>query len=687
MSQLNKLSTQKSGRVWAWRVTLILILQVVALLVLSVLMGSVRVDTLGAGMVAVLVIGFLSAIVWPFAVRYTLTLMVLSVGLFSFLLNAVTVWLSARLVPGFEIDSLWGGFVVAVVVALVSGIAGSALSLDDDDSFRRSLVKRATRNANRIPETDEPGVMFIQIDGLSHEILAEALESGHVPTLKGLLESGSHKLVPWECDLSSQTGAMQAGILLGNNENMPAFRWYDKGSDRILVSNSPKDAAEIEQTQSSGSGLLADGGASRGNVFSGDADDVLYTFSQLKVGGGPRNQRLVSLFATPYGLFRIIGLFVAEVWREVRSARQARREHVEPHGHRGGVYPLLRAAVTIGLAEITTATLAGDIYRGVRAAYADYVGYDEVAHHSGIRRPESMESLRRIDDYIRRLTLGFPDAPRPYEIVVLSDHGQTQGATFLQRYGETLESVVTGLSGGSKVIAPAQVTEGWGNVNGLLTDVIEDDNSFAGRSLRRVLKKRTHDGEVELGPQAHNAPLEAAGEIVVLASGNLGLVSFAEFEQRASVEQVEAAHPGLIEGLVRHEGIGFIVVHSELDEAGVVLGSAGIHHLKDGSVEGIDPLLPFGPNAARHLRRTDKFTNCPDLIVNSFFDPVADEGAAFEELIGFHGGLGGLQASPFLLVPEGVVLPDAPIVGAEQVHHVLKDWMTGIRSSPQPVRT
>ena len=161
-----------------------------------------------------------------------------------------------------------------------------------------------------------------------------------------------------------------------------------------------------------------------------------------------------------------------------------------------------------------------------------------------------------------------------------------------------------------------------------------------------------------LGPASRNdtTPTEAS-DVVVLASGNLGLISFPHIDGRATIETVAERHPGLIRSLAAHPGIGFVLVRSET-VGSIVIGRHGVHYLDDGRIEGADPLVPFGPNAADHVRRTDSFANCPDLLVNSFFDAEADEGAAFEELIGFHGGLGGKQAEPFLLAPRSFALPD-----------------------------
>jgi len=141
------------------------------------------------------------------------------------------------------------------------------------------------------------------------------------------------------------------------------------------------------------------------------------------------------------------------------------------------------------------------------------------------------------------------------------------------------------------------------------------------------------------------------------------------------METMASTYPGLINGLTKHPGIGFVLVDSETFGP-LAIGSDGIRYLADDRVEGDDPLEPFGPNTADHLRRTHSFNNAPDILLNSFYDPDTDEGAAFEELIGFHGGLGGGQAQPFLLYPTTFTSPDEPIIGAATVHHILKGWLT-----------
>jgi hypothetical protein len=106
----------------------------------------------------------------------------------------------------------------------------------------------------------------------------------------------------------------------------------------------------------------------------------------------------------------------------------------------------------------------------------------------------------------------------------------------------------------------------------------------------------------------------------------------------------------------------------------VALGAVGSHRLADGAVTGIDPLAGFSRDAARHLLRADGFAHVADIMVNSFYDPVSEEGCAFEELISFHGGMGGPQTQPFILHPAALPVPAEPLLGAESVHRLLSDW-------------
>jgi hypothetical protein len=152
-----------------------------------------------------------------------------------------------------------------------------------------------------------------------------------------------------------------------------------------------------------------------------------------------------------------------------------------------------------------------------------------------------------------------------------------------------------------------------------------------------------------------------------------------------SIEEIEALHPQLLETLADHAGIGFVMVRSEGDGA-VVLGRGGSRRLRDDAASGRDPLEVFAPNAADHLRRTDGFPHCPDILVNCMYDPEANEVAPFEEFMGSHGGLGGWQSRPFALVPASWSEPEGSIVGVRAMHMQLRAWLaeSGLDLRPHP---
>ena len=628
---------------------------------------------------------------WPIISRFFSRIILWTAGLLGLVANGLILWLASEILDGLTIDTVVAAIIASFLMTVIGIAVSTWLSVDDDAVWQRQTVRRMVNRLEPPTPTDVPGILFLQIDGLAEPVVRQAIANGHAPTLARWVQDGSHRITGWECDLSSQTGASQAGILHGNNHNMPAFRWYDKEAGKVFTSNRPKDAAEIEARQSDGHGLLADGGVSRSNVFSGDSVESAITFSTLLDRSKHSHKTANYFLSDPYAISRLITLTIADAWREVVDRRSTRRRDVVPRLDRKGIYPILRAATTTILRDITVYTLMSDVYRGVPSAYADFVGYDEVAHHSGLFAPTALDTLRRLDRQLARLEYAIAEAPRPYHVVVLSDHGQTQGSTFLQRYDMTLEDLVDSLIDADVDIAvPEMSSEGWGNLNGALTEAVRDKDSRVGKLLATATRNRMVDGDVVLGP-AHDDELAAASgtdeaskaDVIVLASGNLGLVSFTDIEERATVEQLGTRFPGLIAGLAGHPGIGFVLVRSE-SLGGLVIGGGGIRYLVDDRVEGEDPLAGFGPNAADHLRRTDAFTNAPDILVNSFYDPNADEGAAFEELIGFHGGMGGNQTHPFLLFPAGFELPDEPIVGAATVHHLFKRWMASINDGTAP---
>ena len=209
----------------------------------------------------------------------------------------------------------------------------------------------------------------------------------------------------------------------------------------MMTCSAPQDCAEIERRHATGIGLLVDGGSSRGNLLSGEADDVILTVSRMEAEK-KSNPGYRAFLADGDNVTRTLVLFVWEVILEWTAAARAIRRDVRPRGHRGGIYPLMRAALCVFVRDLIVSGVLTDMMRGRPAVYATFSSYDEVAHHSGLERADTLEALRKLDDHFADIERACRYAPRPYEIVVLSDHGQTQGATFKQRNGYGLDELV-----------------------------------------------------------------------------------------------------------------------------------------------------------------------------------------------------------------------------------------------------
>ena len=665
------------------RVIAIWLITAATLILLSALLSGVEVTSFGAALVAAALIGLFNALVWPLLIRLALPFTVLTLGFGVLILNGAMVLAVAAISQGLVVSGLSSGIIVVIGLTVINTLVTSLLGIDDDDFYYRNVIKRQARRRGGAIETDVPGVLFLEVDGLAHAVVSRAIRDGNAPTLARWLREGSHRLIGWETDWSSQTGACQAGLLHGSNDNLPAFRWWEKDRNALIVSNHPRDAMEIERRVSNGRGLLAADGASRANLLSGDAPHSLLTMSTVlrRDRPGRIGQDYFAYFANPYNVARTLVMFVGEVISEWWSAAQQRRRDVKPRIHRSFPYPLVRAWTTVIQRDLQVQALIGDLYAGRAVVYTTFLGYDEVAHHSGVERPDTLATLREIDRQVARIEAAAKDAPRPYHLVVLADHGQTQGATFRDRYGTTLEQLVKKACAAESVVSATQGDEAVGYLSASLTEASRGDNALA-RTVRLATERRTVDGAVVIGKEEReevrrDKDREAPPELIVMASGCLGLISFPREPGRVAIERIHERYPHLISTLRDHPGIGFLLARSEQCGA-IVIGEQGLNFLDEDRVEGEDPLAPFGPNAARHVKRTDGFPNCADIMVNSTYWPETGEVAAFEELVGSHGGLGGPQSYPFVLVPRDWTLPKEPIIGAEAMHLQMRRWLADL---------
>jgi uncharacterized membrane protein YvlD (DUF360 family) len=684
-TQVRLLWEWRGGRLaLAKRLVITLVVATASFAATAAILPGVHVGTFLQAALAVTLIALFNAVVRPVLLAVIVPFSLIATAVAVLVLQVVTFFVIAELSPGVQVDSLTSAIVASFVYAAINTALTAVLGVDRGGSYFGTLVQ-TMQAKGAAPSSDQPGVVIIQIDGLAHPILASRIRAGSVNTMANWLRTGSHRLSRWEALLPSMTSAGQTGILHGTNEGIPAFRWYERDRQKLMVSSNPADAAEIVRRASNGEGLLSNHGVSICNLVTGDATRSYLTTAALAEGSrGLGDSRAISrFFLSPSGYLRSTTMFFGEFLKERIQARRTRRSGITPQMHRGMKYAGMRAASNVLLRDVNVSLIIEEMYRGANVIYADFTDYDEIAHHSGPERVEALQALDGIDAAIATIVKAAADAPRPYRFIVLSDHGQSLGATFAQRYEETLASLIRRSMGGrASVVQSTTAAEGSAFVNAFLSEITRGRG--AGPSVARAaLAGRTTDGVVDL--DAEDAVVDAADEasIVVVGSGNLGLVYFTGFDHRLTLEELEASHPELVATVAGHPGVSMLVVRSET-RGSIVFGKDGLRYLDDDRVEGVDPTVPFGPNTVLSLRRVDAMPHAPDLLLISQYDPELGEVAAFEELIGSHGGLGGAQNHPFILHPVDWELDEEVPLGAPVIYRNLRRWLAsiGIRLGP-----
>ena len=585
------------------------------------------------------------------------------------------------LVPGIEVTSLGGVVATIVVAAVVMAAARWLWGAADSGYVVADVLGRASRASRRrgrqgASTPSEAGLLVVQLDGVGAQVLQEAVEAGLVPTIQRWLDSGTHRLDAWWARVPSTTPASQAGLLHGDSSPIPAFRWWDRALGRLVVTNHPDDAALVEERLSTGEGLLAGGGTAISTMFSGDAATPLLVMSRTRAPGpdgrspgiGP-GEEYVRFFASPFVVARALVLTLGEIVKELYQGRRQRVRDVRPRITRRGWYVVLRGVTNVLMRDLNTALVSEALLRGDPTVYVDLVDYDEIAHHAGPSRPEALRALEGLDRSLRTFERVASLAPRAYRFVVLSDHGQALGETFHDLTGRSLTDTVRALMADPDAAARSSLGgEEWGPLNALLSST---------PTLRRTPTVHGPDA-VERRRGAQEVP-----DVAVVASGNLGLVWFAQHRRRLTLEDLAERWPGLVAGLAAHEGVGVVVVDSR--ESGLVaVGAHGLVLLErpDEPVQGEDPLVAYGPRARADLARAARLENTGDLLLVSAVSP---EGRvhAFEHQVGSHGGIGGRQNLALLVHPREWPVDDdlcedvgerRMLVGAEAVHAQLLRW-------------
>jgi uncharacterized membrane protein YvlD (DUF360 family) len=671
---------REQGRLmWEWRATRLAQIRRVALSVLAAMAAlqiivwiSPDLTLQGPASLALagLLLAVLNGLARPALMFVLSPLAAFVVPIAGLILEVPIVIAVGSIVPGVGIRGLDAAVRDAIMLTILNAIFSEILRASDDDSYHGTQVRRLAAAAFGKPRAERPGLLMIQIDGLSLPVLVNAMRAGRMPALDRLVRSGHSQLDPWFAMLPPVTPVSQAGILHGNNDEMPGFRWFEKRSENLLVANTPEGASEIERRRSDGHGLLADDGASIGNLVDGDAPRSYLTMATITDDRPkpdyPRQLRGIVISQVNY--LRLLVLTIGEIAKELYQRERQRGRGVEPRIRRDIHYAFERALTNVALRNLATALVIEEMFGGASAIYVDYTGYDALAHHVGPERTEAMDALDGLDRTIGALIKAARETPRAYRLIVLSDHGQCLSVPFEQRFGEKLEDVARRLMG-----------DGTG---GVWTSTIHEYNGMGRMILGEIGRGRGVRPAIARRAARQHAAIAAAAdkwELVACASGNLVLLYLTLSDDRVDREMIDEHYPDLIPGLLAHPGVGVILAHSAVNGP-IVLGRSGEHYLTSGRVVGDDPLAVYGPLAVDGLTRLDRFRNAGDLTVIGPYDAESGEVVSYEELVGSHGGLGGRQGEPFLLHPVDLPLTEGPIIGAPAVNAQLRVWLEILQS-------
>lgn len=600
----------------------------------------------------------------PLLLLLTLPLNSLTLGLPTLFFNGLILWTSALASRTLVITSFGEALLGSIIITAVSAALTGWLGVDEAYPFYQSLLHRIGRRFG--PRTERPparGLLILQVDGLSRASLRRALARGRLPTVSAMLARGTHTLRAWHCGIPSNTPAVQAGFFYGDRDNVPGYRWFDRREQRLRVVSQPDDLRRLERMVAVGNRPLLEGGSCINTFMSGGAAKRLMAVSALGERSEPRrlgeNADFNLFFLSPTALTKAVLAAGWDFLAGIAFAMAGRFDRQRPRLRYTPRRAAQRAVANAFLRELSFFWLKQDMVRGVPVIYSNFVGYDEVAHHSG---PDTVEAQLTLSAFDRKLRIlgrrARRRSPIRYDIMLLSDHGQTPSVPFRLLYGQSLEETLAGLLAGDGSDGPlvrrafSPDTSYTLSLLAGLEEIDERQLGWLARRSRRALTRLAHGRPGE--------PEETGGApVVVCVSGSLAHIYFTGNREPQHLEDVIALYPGLVESLARHPGIGFVAARRRFGDA-VAICEDGIRNLVTGQRSGSrDPLAPYARRAlwAGELSRLLGYPDAGDLVVNgAWLDDWQGAGGrivVMEDQASSHGGLGGRQTEPFVVLPAG----------------------------------
>jgi hypothetical protein len=551
----------------------------------------------------------------------------------------------------------------------------------------RALARHLGRPIAPLEPKQRPGFIALQIDGLSLDHLRLALAQGYMPHVQEMIESGRAQVSQWRCGLPSTTPAVQAGLLYGDNLDIPGFRWYDKEHQMPIVVKRPDQVRALaRRLNGDGRGLLH-GGSSYTNLFDGDADLSVFTvstFGRFHFFDNVRGLGFLLLFLlSPVRMARTLYHSARDYARDL-ARRILHLFRPEPESPANLLAPLYRIVVEVLFGEIETFGMMLDVYRGVRSIYATFSSYDELAHHLGPDHSGALRTLRRMDAQIHQIDrMRQLYRQREYDLYILSDHGMSVSESFQSRYGATLGQFILDSIGKPLSVDEQAEHEAQSSVKArFLLDELQawEERRWRGPRAARTAHRARASLDRRIPPDVEAAALnlQRRTDVVVRPSGGLAHVYFNLLPHQLSLSEIVWLYPNLTTQLLEHPGIG-LVVGREGEEI-VVMGKGGTRILADHTqeVKGNDPLCGLAdPEAAAvELARLAGFPHSGDLLLLAAWDADGNV-ITFEDQLGAHGGLGGPQERPFIIHPSDVPLDSHALDSPRDLYvHFMANYVT-----------
>jgi len=666
---------------------------VLALLLATSLLPGFRLDTsVPGGWVAVLRLPLIFSVAVilfrPILLFMTLPLNSLVLGAPTLLFNSLILYLTAKVEPAFVITNLFEAFLgTLLMTALSTGVVGW-LGLDEAYPLYQSLIYRLGRRFGpRSQRKPLRGLLILQIDGLSFTSLQNTLLRGRMPTLSAMLAKSSHQLHRWQCGIPSNTPAVQAGFLYGDRYNVPGYRWFDRENQQVRVVSNPEDLRLLEQTAAANGSHLLAGGSVINSFMSGGAAKRLMTVSAVgeSADAGLEGERadFNLFFLSPHAYTKAVMAALWDYMAGLAFALAGRFDKDRPRLKFSIKRVAQRAVANSFLRDLSFFWLKQDMVRGVPVIYSNFVGYDDVAHYTGPDTHEAQVTLAGFDRHLRKLRRrARRESPIRYDMVLLSDHGQTPSVPFRILYGETIEATLTRLIGKTAARLPdhRRVFDPYSSYTAALLAQLEEAGplglGWAADQARATLTRINRPVPEGEAPAPDDAPAA-----VVCVSGSLAHVYFTGTDRALHLEEICGLYPGLVEDLSRHPGIGLVAAAREFGDA-VAICDDGIRNLITGELGGQrDPLAPFADRDrwAMELAQLVSYPRSGDLIINGSWLPDRGRIVVLEEQSSSHGGLGGLQTEPFFMAPTDWDPSAMDLESPEALHGLIKRQLARYR--------